>query len=397
MTMKRVLIYNSNEPLPEQGGMERVTDLLAKALRDYGLHVILLYKIPNRIGKKYNPPVKLYRLPDNGASEYLSDLAKAEQIDIIIDQTETGIIGPNGIFKSRKEADNHIGHSVKYIAVQHSSALSYIKNMDYTVLPSKAPGIISMAKRTLVRHTILPLKRWHAKRYAGKKFTCIEANYDKVVTLSESFVDEFIYFCPKARRDKLTAIPDLNTYDHTDRSEKETRVLFVGRLMINPKGVDRLLRIWKKIENLHPEWLLDIVGDGADRDALETMADELELKRVEFHGYKNPGHYYERASIFCMTSTYEGFGMVLTESMQHGCVPMAFNSYSSAKDIIDDGISGFLIPPFDEDEYSNRLNLLIEDTRLREKMSEAAIEKSKKFSKENIVKKWISLFDSLKN
>lgn len=59
-----------------------------------------------------------------------------------------------------------------------------------------------------------------------------------------------------------------------------------------------------------------------------------------------------------MTSTFEGFGLVLVEAMQHGCVPIAFDSYPAVRDIISHGENGILIPPFQEEDYSNAIMAL---------------------------------------
>lgn len=106
------------------------------------------------------------------------------------------------------------------------------------------------------------------------------------------------------------------------------------------------MRIWEKVEKACPGWHLDIVGDGPDAELLKDSAQKLGLSRIVFHGFQNPGPYYSRASIFCMTSTFEGFGLVLVEAMQHGCVPIAFDSYPAVRDIISHGENGILIPPF---------------------------------------------------
>lgn len=108
-----------------------------------------------------------------------------------------------------------------------------------------------------------------------------------------------------------------------------------------------------------PDWHLDIVGDGPDAEMLKDSAQKLGLSRIAFHGFQNPEPYYSRASVFCMTSTFEGFGLVLVEAMQHGCVPVAFDSYPAVRDIISHGENGILVPPFQEEIYSNALTSLI--------------------------------------
>ena len=101
----------------------------------------------------------------------------------------------------------------------------------------------------------------------------------------------------------------------------------------------------------YEDWSLIIVGGGRQLDEMRQLAANLKLVNVKFEGFQDPKSYYERASIFCMTSSYEGFGIVLVEAMQYGVVPMAFNSYISVTDIIENGVMVFLIEPFDIDAY----------------------------------------------
>ena len=128
---------------------------------------------------------------------------------------------------------------------------------------------------------------------------------------------------------------------------------------------------------------------------LENLAKSLNLKRVNFVGATNPEEYYKKGSIFCMTSSYESFGMVLTEAMQFGCVPILFNSYATASEIVSNNNDGFLITPFDLDEYSLKLIELMNNKQLRNKMSDNAKSSVKKFSIENIGNLWIKLLNNL--
>ena len=123
----------------------------------------------------------------------------------------------------------------------------------------------------------------------------------------------------------------------------------------------------------------------------------MNLKRVVFHGFQSPEEFYIKAQALCMVSNYEGFGMVLVEAMQYGCVPFAFDSFAALPDIIDDGINGYRIPPFNEEIYVQRIVDFIKKTREeKEKIYNASMSKAKLFSVENIAKEWIRLFDNYK-
>ena len=89
-----------------------------------------------------------------------------------------------------------------------------------------------------------------------------------------------------------------------------------------------------------------------------------------------------------MTSNYEGWGMVLTEAMQCGTVPIAFNSFAAATDIITHRKNGILVSPFNMNEYEKELRNLMSDIRFLQQMSTQAKKDIQKFSVENVVNLW---------
>ena len=84
--------------------------------------------------------------------------------------------------------------------------------------------------------------------------------------------------------------------------------------------------------------------------------------------------------------------MALTEGMSYGCIPFTFDNYGAAKDIIDDGINGFLIKPFSERQYSNRLAEIMINDRERSRISANARIKSRIFAVKDICNKWEQVF-----
>lgn len=388
--MSNIVIYLPNEPLGKQGGMERATHGLAEMLRDAGHRVLLLCREKNRLGEKYTPPVDLIFIPVSLSrreeQDFLVNLIRERSIETIIDQTEGGIVGRWGIFR-------HRGHlrefSTKLIAVQHNSQYTYLKY--YLSANQRKPGhgIIGKINSFLYNTFILRLKKYRAALLQHNLFRELASDYDQIVTLSEGGIDEFKKLCTSTPANKLVCIPNIvEPAVIPKRLQKEYRCLFVGRLDNIPKGVDRLLRVWKKVEEACPDWHLDIVGDGPDADILKDSAKKLKLSRIIFHGFRNPEPYYSRASVFCMTSTFEGFGLVLVEAMQHGCVPLAFNSYPAVRDIISHGENGILIPPFQEETYADALISLINNPDELKKFSLQCINISWKFSSTRLAPKW---------
>lgn len=107
--MSNIVIYLPYEPLGKQGGMERATHGLAEMLRDAGHRVLLLCREKNRLGETYFAPVPLAFLPSglsrSGERDYLLKLLREEKTDVLIDQTEGGVTGRWGIFRTRTQME----------------------------------------------------------------------------------------------------------------------------------------------------------------------------------------------------------------------------------------------------------------------------------------------------
>ena len=128
---------------------------------------------------------------------------------------------------------------------------------------------------------------------------------------------------------------------------------------------------------------------------LKDYASSLHLENVCFEGNQDPIPYYKKAAIFCMTSSYEGFGIVLIEAMNMKVVPIAFDSLSTVRDIIDNNINGVLITPFDKELYAKKLSDMMSNESAREIYSKNAYLKSQQFQLDVIGNKWLNLFSSL--
>lgn len=149
-----------------------------------------------------------------------------------------------------------------------------------------------------------------------------------------------------------------------EKQQKENTILTVCRL-VPGKGVDRLIKIFSKIDSKN--WNLLIVGGGEEYDKLSTLVKELNLQaKIHFTGFvKNVDVYLERAAIFAFTSYSEGFPNALLEAMCAGMACISFDCPTGPKDMIVDGVNGFLIPMDNEDLYVKRLKEMMNNKNLR--------------------------------
>ena len=361
--MKNILIYSPREINTSMGGVERVTDALARLLIKHGYSVTYLVK-DRTSDNPYTTVTEEIHLTDNKKERknQILTVLREKHIDVIINQF--GFFS----FLPRKKVPKNI----KVISVIHDSYYAMYKTLPFGKLR---------------------LMKW--KWVISRMLKTVYQDSDKIILFSKKFIPEYQFFTRNNDSSKFVIIPNFNAYEKTEILPKEKTVLFVGRMQIIHKKADYLLNIWKRVFNEHPDWNLKIVGDGDDRIYLEEMACELGLQNYSFEGIQNPISYYQRGSILCMTSSFESFGMVLTEAMQHKVVPMAFNSYSIVSEIIETGVDGFLIEPFDLDAYAVKLSLLMKDVELRNAMAEKAYCSVQKFSPKVIGERWVNLLDNI--
>lgn len=262
-------------------------------------------------------------------------------------------------------------------------------------------GKLSLKNRIVsyFKLALLPLYRIYIKKRALRNFQNASLMADKLVVLADSFIEEYRnqYDLPNAKNIVAIGNPlSFDTFaDEKQIEAKDRTILVVSRLDETSKRISIAIKAWKVIEELYPDWRMEIVGSGDSELLYRNMIAKLGLTHVSLCGHQNPESYYERASIFLMTSAYEGWGMTITEALQKGCVPVAMNSYSALGYIVNNGQDGFITPNNDINSFVDKIIALIEQPELRKKMAMAGVINSKRFLIENIGKQWVDLYKSL--
>ena len=123
----------------------------------------------------------------------------------------------------------------------------------------------------------------------------------------------------------------------------------------------------------------------------------MRLERITFEGRKNPELYYTRASIFLMTSAYEGWPMTIGEALQKGCVPVVMDSFSAVYDMITDGKEGFITPNGHLKSFIGKVRFLMDNPMECARMATNGIKSCKRFTIDNIGQKWVDLLKSVIN
>ena len=195
---------------------------------------------------------------------------------------------------------------------------------------------------------------------------------------------------------KTQVIPNVVHLNDTGRfsNVESKRVIFVGRY-IYQKGIPDLFSIWQLVNKRHPDWRLDLYGDGDIRDIHLPESERSDLNIFVHKPDSNIIERYIESSIFVLTSLYEPFGLVMPEAMSCGLPVVAFDCPSGPANIITDGVDGFLIKDRNVRLFADRICQLIESYDLRVSMGKAAICSSQRYSATNIMGQWLDLFNEL--
>jgi glycosyltransferase involved in cell wall biosynthesis len=166
---------------------------------------------------------------------------------------------------------------------------------------------------------------------------------------------------------------DPDRYDAPRAGAAGKRILFVGRLAA-VKGVLVLLEAFARVRAAHGDAHLTLVGDGAERPALEARVAELGLgDAVRFAGYLNQDEVaaeLARADLFALPSFAEGVPVVLMEAMA-ARLPVLATRIAGIGELVEEGVSGRLVPPGDPDAFAAALDALLSDPEGRVAMGEA--------------------------
>lgn len=172
-------------------------------------------------------------------------------------------------------------------------------------------------------------------------------------------------------------------YLNLKSDKKEKIILNVGRLHPD-KGQEYLLRACKILNR--PDWKFVILGEGRSREGLENLLKTMDLNdRVLMPGaVQNVEEWLDRSSIFAFTSVTEAWGNALQESMAAGLAPVSFDCDVGPREMIRDNENGFLTPVGDVDCFAKRLEQLIDDNELRNRIASQAQKDSLNFKVEII-------------
>lgn len=210
----------------------------------------------------------------------------------------------------------------------------------------------------------------------------------KIVTLCKRDITLWGY-------SNILFIPNFSTIKPNKTSTCTTKTaISVGRY-VYPKGYELLIESWSAVYMKHPDWTLEIWGDGIEKENLQNLINLLGLNlAITLNGYNNKMEdVYTHASIYVMSSRFEGFPLVLIEAQKCGLPIVLFDLPCGPNEIINNQIDGIICKYMNINDLSENILLLIENEELRIRMGKMAQQNAQRFTEEIIMKQWMDLFE----
>lgn len=357
--------------ISSRGGIERVTVTLANALsKIYPVCVISLYKSNADISFTLNKSVELKILNDGpeksmynrtgGVKAFLFDfwymLKKNQQLMKLKYITKNDVLISCDIKMSMLLGLFCSFRKTKIVAIEH-----FEHDVGNTILKK-------------IRKLLYP-------------------HLYSVVSLTPEDKTKYLTWLPE---NKHWVIP--NILQDTPKNKlseyysREKIVLAVGRLS-HQKGFDLLIKAWSKVDT--QDWVLEIVGDGEERNSLTELITSLNLETVRIIPFqKNIEAFYERSQLFVLSSRYEGLGMVLLEALSYGLPCISFDCPAGPKTILSEG-NGILVPTGDVNLLSDSITKMIKDSSQRLDYHNKSTITLCNYSETTVITKWRHLLNGI--
>lgn len=342
------------------GGTERVGCMLANGLSCVGYEVVLAsLSNGNKPFFPINKNIKivsffensgrtLYRAPN--ITYKIRKLLKDDCIDILI------VVETMAVLFTLPAV---VGLSVKHICWEHFNF-----NSD-----------LGKKGRSIARHL--------AARYCDSVVTLTERdkNYWLQGTRHKSQIISIANPCPFLVQEYI--------------KEQNTKIVLAAGRLTYQKGFDLLLESWVEVNKIMPNWKLKIVGEGEDRYELSKFIEKYELAdSVELIGNTNNiSKYYKQAEIFCLSSRFEGFGMVLIEALAFGLPVVSFDCEVGPAEILED-TGSILVQQSNTHSLALSLIELMNDDERRKNISKRSRKKAWIYQPETIINQWVELIKS---
>ncbi len=234
-----------------------------------------------------------------------------------------------------------------------------------------------------------PTKRWY------NFLTDTSFQSDAIISLTEHQKDDIV---KRYELGNVIVLPHaIEKKDFSPSIERDPyKIIMVGRL-VDQKNPEKAIEAFKIVHEKIPQATLHFYGLGALLESLKRKVHENGLgDSVIFEGFvNNMAEVYDSAALSILTSRYEGFSLVVQESLQNNCPVVAFDCTYGPRDMIVDDVNGYLVPVGDVEAMAERIIKILSEPELREKLSANCAKSIEKFYPEVVAGKWAKLFLNL--
>ncbi len=363
------------------GGIEKSVAALANILcKKYEVEIACTYQLYEKPGFKIDDRVKITYLVKNyvpNKKELKESLKKKK----LISASKEGL------------------KSVKILYLRRKTMVDYIKNSDADYIISTR-DIFDRWLGDYANTDTVKIGWEHNHHHNNKKYAIniirSSWNLDYLVLVSKDLTK---FYKNEMRKSKCTCVYIPNVLDYIPKKLaplQEKRLISVGRLS-KEKAPDDLVKIFNLLSKKHPDWHLDIIGDGEEREKIELYIKKHKLEdKVTLHGFQNKEYidkYLQKSSLYIMTSLTESFGIVLLEAMSHGIPCVAFSSAEGAREIITSGKNGYLIKNRNYGAMIKKIEDIMKKEDIRKQLGKEARKSIKKYTKEVVQEDWYELLE----
>lgn len=354
------------EDYSENGGVERIVSMKANTLLQQYHHqvtLITVYDDPRPQQYALDPGITFIQLHVPFAQKASNPVAK------LLSRIHTLLL-----------AAHRLNQTLKPI---HPDVIFFTTTLGALLLPLCR----TKAKKIYESHSARSFTPYHAL------FHLMEKKADTIVCLTQHDAKEYKYAKKVCVIPNFIYIPEQKVKDYNCKKS-----IAVGRLEPS-KGFNRLIECWHEIAKQHPDWQLDIYGEGSQRHALEDKITHLQLQQqVRLCGRgKNMMEIYPNYSLHLMSSHYEGQPMVMIEAQACGLPSVTFDFQYGASDIIRNGVNGIIVKQDDTQAFITAICKMMDSEQLRHDYGQKAQVMATQYYKTNIFKKWVSLLDTLRS
>jgi glycosyltransferase involved in cell wall biosynthesis len=277
--------------------------------------------------------------------------------------------------------------------------LRFLATVTDGILISTRPGLNLLVARLAPGH-VVRIGQDHVNlqsylRTLREQMKRFYPRLDMVTALTPATAEKYRKMLPSRVRVECfpNAVPDMDGA----RAGLDAKVVIAAGRLTRQKGFDRLLPAWRELSQQYPDWKLEIYGDGREREALQSQIDELGIgKSARLAGFSSELHEeLARASLYVMTSREEGFPMVLIEAMGVGLPAVSVDCDTGPREIITDGVDGYVVPEEDQPALVARMGELMADRDKRQSFGDAARHVVERYDAAAIAERWEAVLAEL--